>query len=141
MVLEIEHARKSGRGKPGLFPQPVLALRAYQVLRAARHFGAPRFARRHQREHSPGGLKRGARGSLAGTLRTEVAVVALTPATVCTLHELQPAYRAQHTRMRARHTGGFQRDERRPGAVDVVGAPSPEPGAARLLLLQKIRGG
>ena len=32
----------------------------------------------------------------------------------------------------------FERAQRRPGAVDVVGAPAPEPGAVRLLLAQEI---
>src|SRR6185312_7219409 len=134
VVAEIKHPRKPDRGEPRLVPGPVRLLRPDQVLDPPRHGPIAGFPGRHQPEHRPGGLRR--RAVFGDPMRHAgvVALLVLAPAAIRALPGHQPRRRTPHLRRRRFQSGGVQRRESRPGAVDVIGAPAPEPAAVRLLL-------
>src|SRR6267142_438883 len=59
----------------------------------------------------------------------------LAPAAIVTLMREQPVDGAADLRLGGIDAGGVEAAERRPCAVDVVGAPAAEPAAFRLLLV------
>src|ERR1019366_1665144 len=100
------------------------------MIDAGTHRIRAHLSRREQREQRPcrmigctGGLGRGAR----------IAVVALTPPAVGVLTALEPIDSLAHRRILPAEAGLSQRRQRRPRAVDIVGAPATEPRAIALL--------
>src|SRR5260370_13874852 len=89
VIFQIEHARKAGRREARVAPQSIGLLRAQQEFGAASHGIRVRLPRGEQAQKRPGGLVRGARElpSLAG--RQRITIVALAPAAVLTLFELE----------------------------------------------------
>src|SRR5690348_17061430 len=96
------------------------------------------LARRHEAEQRPGGLRRRALLALAARLIRPVGRAVLAPAAVGALARDQPVDRATDHRRLLVDARGVERAQRRPRAVDIIGAPAAEPGAVLLLLAPQI---
>src|SRR5919199_3497256 len=67
-----------------------------------------------------------------------VRATVLSKAAVRVLHRAEPGHRAAHGGVLMRDAGRLERGQRRPGPVDVIHAPAPEPGAVLLLLGEQV---
>src|SRR5262249_19148631 len=113
---------------------------AQQVLDAALDRPGVHLTRGQQTENGPGALVRRAGCTFVLAPRV-VAVVALAPAAVGILPLLEPSHRALHGGIIGADAGVRQRGKHRPGAVYIVGPPTPEPRAVGFLLVAQIRDG
>src|SRR6202050_3617696 len=137
VILEIEHARKARRRETRIAPQALGPLRAAEIFNAALHRIGAAGARCQQRQQRPGALKGIAGGALARAGWTQIAVVALAPAAIGVLTSFEPAHGALHGLIIRSDAGLGEGHQHRPGAVDVIRPPAPEPRAVRLLLSAK----
>src|SRR4029077_11833492 len=93
--------------------------------------------RSHQSEQRPGALMRSARSAFLRVYRV-ITVVTLTPSAVRILSILEPAHRATHRGVTGGDAGLRERSQYGPRAINVVGAPAPEPRPVRLLLAAQV---
>src|SRR5262249_40747573 len=136
VIAQIKHARESHGGKPGLLPAGSVARGVDEIRDSAAHRVTVDFARRHQSKHGPGGLRR--RALLGRTLAiAPIRRPVFTPAAVRLLERLEPGHGAADMRRLGAVAEGVERAQHRPRAIDVVGAPAPEPGSVRLLLAKQ----
>src|SRR3984957_7919380 len=127
VVAQIKDARESRRRIAGMSPK-IIGLPCMQtVIRAAPRGIGPRLAAREQSQQRPGGLIGGAAENLRGARLQRIAVVALAPAAVRILLLFEPCDRALHHGIVGPDVRLRQRHEHRPGAVNIIRAPTPEP--------------
>ena len=131
MVVDVEVAGEAGAGEAGLVPGAVRLLRVDQPRHAAAH-GLGRRAGGEQRQQRPGGLRGGRRAAAAAT-RVVVGAQVLAPAAVLVLVRLEPGDGRADRGCGAGQPAATSAGTAGAGAVDVVGAPAPEPRAVRLL--------
>ena len=124
--------REAGAGEIALFPGAVGLLGVEEVLNSPPDFRAVFLSARQQGHERPGRLRRGA-GPLTAKLRTGVGLARFSPSAVMVLLFFEPGQRRLNP-------GGFrvfadlyQPHEHPPGAVDIIHAPPPPPGAVGFL--------
>src|SRR4029077_8384103 len=127
VITQIEHTGEARGGISLLFPQAVIALIFGEIRDAASNSRMLHLACRHQTEKRPCGLRGRARRLLVAAIVQLVARSVLAPAAVLILDRSEPLYRpAKHRRLSV-HARGVERAQHRPGAVDVIHAPTAVP--------------
>src|SRR4029077_14299288 len=140
VIAQIEHPRKSWSGEARVAPQSVRLLRTQQVFNAAPHSLRLDYAGCQKPEQRPGAVVGSARDGLPGAFGG-VAVIALAPATVGILPQLQKTDSASYRRVIGGDARLRERPQDRPGPVHVVRAPSAEPRAVGFLLRAQVSEG
>src|SRR5688500_9565966 len=138
IISEVKDSWKTRCGEPGVLPQAVLILGIQEVDDTATHFLAVCLSRGHQSKDRPGRLERRARFELACLLRPEVSVVTFTPTAILALHGFQPMCSAADSKMSRIYAREAESFQHRPGAINVIASPAPEPGAAGFLLIEQV---
>ena len=134
VVVDVEVPREARPGEPRLVPVAVGPLGVERGRPPPGRWRRPDRCRR-RRPGEPAGPRRSARRWRAPARETGVGVGAqvLAPAAVVVLVRGQPVDCRGHRRVARVETRRHQRRHRRPGAVDVVGPPTPEPRSVGLL--------
>ena len=138
MVAQVENAREAAAGVGVLPPQAAGILVPAQPGDAALDGRMVDLLCRHQPQQRPGGLRRRGGRLLVTAIVELVAGAVLAPAAIRILDRDQPICSLAHARPRPVEARGAQRAERRPGAVDVVHAPTAEPVAVGHLVALEI---
>src|ERR1700722_8369889 len=138
VISQVEHPRKSGSRETRIVPQPIRLLRAHQKLGAAPHTLGGGPPRREQSQKSPRSLVRGAWESYGLCMRQRIGIVALAPAAVGILLELQPIDGAPNGGIVGTDVRLYECRQHRPGAVNIVGAPAAEPRTIGFLLFAQV---
>jgi hypothetical protein len=133
VIAQIEDARKPDRGVPGLIPTPVFALTFDKVADTSGNRRVSNLSGSHQAKQRPGRLRGDAVGRFAMRYSGVVGFGAFAPAAVRMLPGEQPNYRSAYFRRDGVDAECIESRQRRPGSIDVVGAPATEPAAIALL--------
>src|SRR5271156_2657540 len=133
VVAQIQHPWETRRGVTIFVPEAVLRLGSDQKPDPARDARTLDFARRHQSQQRPRGLRGRARGGFVSLIIQFVARPLLAPTPVRILDGGEPTGRLSHFWGLAIEPCDTQAAERRPSPIDVVHAPSAVPASVRAL--------
>src|SRR5882672_3635839 len=135
VILQIEDAGKTGASEIRLAPGAVFTLLVDEIGNGFRDSGVVNACAREKANETPSGLRSGAR-ALAFRERLVIAAQGFAEAAVGLLHSAKPGNGALAVIARCERNGS-ERTQDAAAAVNIVHAPTAEPGAVAGLILEQ----